>query len=129
MNESYFPYLPLLIGTGIVIGGVLVIFLLNALLGPKRKSVVKSQPFECGNPPSGNARRRLSVKYYLVAILFLIFDVEAVFLLPWAAEFNTFMKAPGSMPAVFLVEMFLFIIILAAALVYVLKKGVIKWEK
>ena len=112
--------------------GVILSFLLAAiivavmvsgsmLLGPRKRSPVKDQVFECGNAPSGPARGRFSVHFYLVAILFIVFDVEVVFLYPWAIVFRS-LGVPG------LVEMLLFIGVLAVGLAYVWKKGALAWN-
>jgi NADH-quinone oxidoreductase subunit A len=93
----------------------------STLLGVHRMSPVKAQAFECGNPPSGSARGRFSVRFYLVAILFIVFDVEVVFLYPWAIVFRR-LGLPG------LIEMLVFIAVLAAGLGYVWKKGALAWD-
>lgn len=114
------PYLPLLIV--FVFAGIIVLSLLLIayLLGPKSSSLVKGEPFESGNPPRGDARIRFSVKFYLVAMLFLIFDIEVVFLYPWAILFRRL--------GVFgLVEMGIFLLILVVGFIYVWKKGALEW--
>ena len=114
------PYLPLLIV--FLLAGIIVISMLSIayLLGPKKPSAVKSDPFESGNPPKGDARIRFSVKFYLVAMLFLIFDIEVVFLYPWAILFRRL--------GVFgLVEMGIFLLILIIGFIYVWKKGALEW--
>jgi NADH-quinone oxidoreductase subunit A len=95
--------------------------LVSWALGPRRPSVVKGEAFECGNPPTGSAWGRFSVKFYLTAILFIVFDVEVVFLYPWAIEFR-------SLGMVGFVEMLLFVGILALGLAYVWRKGALEWE-
>jgi NADH-quinone oxidoreductase subunit A len=90
-------------------------------LGPRRPSRVKSEPFECGNPSSGSAWGRFSVKFYLTAILFIVFDVEVVFLYPWAIQFR-------SLGMLGFVEMAVFVSILALGLGYVWRKGALEWE-
>lgn len=121
------PYVPMALVALLVVVAVLGIFVLNQVLGPKRPNALKGQAFECGNPPSGPSRRRFPVKYYVVALLFLVFDVEAVFLYPWAAEYRTFLADPG-IGLLALVEMMLFVGVLAAGLVYVWRRGALKWE-
>lgn len=127
MPSHLLPYVPMALVALLVIGGVLAIFVLNQVLGPKRPNARKGQAFECGNPPSATSRRRFPVKYYVIAILFLVFDVEAVFLYPWAAEYRTFLSEPG-LGTLALVEMLLFVGVLAAGLVYVWRRGALKWE-
>jgi NADH-quinone oxidoreductase subunit A len=90
-------------------------------LGPRRPSATKGEAFECGNPASGTAWGRFSVKFYLTAILFIVFDVEVVFLYPWALEFR-----PLGMLG--FVEMAVFVAVLALGLVYVWRKGALEWE-
>ena len=95
--------------------------LLGPLLGNAHMNSVKEQVFECGNPPTGPARERFSVRFYLVAILFIVFDVEVVFMYPWAIVFRG-LGVPG------LVEMIIFIAVLTAGLGYVWKKGALAWD-
>jgi NADH-quinone oxidoreductase subunit A len=90
-------------------------------LGPRRPSVTKGEAFECGNPASGSAWGRFSVKFYLTAILFIVFDVEVVFLYPWAIQFR-------SLGMLGFVEMTVFVAVLALGLVYVWRKGALEWE-
>jgi NADH-quinone oxidoreductase subunit A len=112
--------------------GVVVTFLLCAvivgvmcagsmLLGPRKWGKVKEQVFECGNPPTGPARYRFSVRFYLVAILFIVFDVEVVFMYPWAIVFRDLGVAG-------LIEMAVFIGVLGAGLAYVWKRGALVWD-
>lgn len=100
------------------LGGV---FLAGAtFLGPKRRSPLKDLPFDCGNPPMGNPHTRFSIKFYVVAILFLLFDVEAIYLFAWAPLARTL--------GVFgFIEMTLFIAILVLGLAYVWRKGALEW--
>jgi NADH-quinone oxidoreductase subunit A len=93
----------------------------GALLRPSRPSAVKAEAFECGNPPSGPAWRRFDVKFYLTAILFIVFDVEVVFLYPWAVTFR-----PLGMFG--FVEMAVFVLVLALGFVYVWRKGALEWD-
>src|SRR5690242_19089125 len=90
-------------------------------LGPRKPSAVKSEAFECGNPPTGPARGRFSVKFYLTAILFIVFDVEVVFLYPWAVIFR-----PLGMFG--FVEMAIFVLVLALGFAYVWRKGALEWS-
>lgn len=118
MVNDYFPLLLLFI-VALVIAFIAVG--LGILFGPRRPTKVKSQPYESGIVPFGPGRRRISVKYYLVAVLFILFDIEVVIFLPWAVAFrDAGMKG-------FLV-MLIFAIILEAAFVYAWKKGAMEWE-
>lgn len=100
----------------------IVMVILTSILGPSAPTALKAEPYESGiSRPIGGARERFSVKFYLVAMLFIVFDVEAVFLYPWAVNF----RALGLYG---LVEMFVFISVLFAGFVYVVKKGAIRWD-
>lgn len=95
---------------------------LSALIGVKRPSREKLGPYECGIPPVGNARERFSISFYLVGMLFILFDVEAVFLYPWAVIYR-FLKWFG------FGEMFLYVAILLAGYIYIWKKGALDWSR
>ena len=114
-------YLPLVAAMGIA--GLLGLFMLLAAtyLGPKSTSVVKASTFECGSTPVGTARQRFAVKFYVVALLFIVFDLEAVFLYPWAVQF----KVLGWFG---FFEMLVFASTLVLGLVYVWRKGALDWE-
>lgn len=99
----------------------LLFLALSMLLGPKRLSKEKLDPFDCGNPPLGSPRIPVSIKYYVVAILFILFDVEAIFLFAWAIIFQ-------ELGLFGLIEMMIFILILVGGLAYVWKKGALEWE-
>jgi NADH-quinone oxidoreductase subunit A len=106
-----------------VLAGTLVaaFILLASTLGPKKPSVVKSEPFECGQVPFSLPVGRLSVKYYLTAILFVLFDVELVFLYPWAVIFRE-LGTTG------LVEIFIFLGVLMAGFYYAWDNGALEWQ-
>lgn len=99
---------------------------LSSILGPKKPSRSKGSTYECGIEPLGEARNRFSVKFFLVAILFILFDVEVVFLFPWAILYRDFI-AEG-MGLVMLIEMALFLFILVLGLAYVWRKGALDWK-
>jgi NADH-quinone oxidoreductase subunit A len=123
--ESYFP-----IGLVLVAAFVLAVVMLTlaGMLGPRRYSAVKNAPFECGSVPVGTARERFSVKFYVLAILFIVFDIEAVFLYPWAVLLLPSEGYPGlGWPG--FVSMGIFAATLLAGLAYVWKKGVIDWSE
>ena len=100
-----------------------VILLLSALLGPRR-SRTSLTPYECGSLPFVSARQKLSVKFYLVAMLFILFDIEAAFMIPWAVTFKGFDAARLFV----LVEMVVFLGILIAGFVYIWSRGALEWE-
>ncbi len=115
-------YLPILVILLAAAGLATIIFTLGVVLGPKNPTAEKALPYESGSPSTGARNVRLSIKFYLTAILFVIFDIEAVFLYPWAALFRRL----GWMG---LVEMTLFLTVLVITLVYAWKKGALEWEK
>jgi len=114
-------YLPVLLFVLVGLGFGAVTIGLSTFIVPRRTNPAKSSAYECGVDPVGNARGRFSVKFYLVAVLFILFDIEAVFLYPWAVSF----RALGLYG---LIEMVLFIAILLAGYVYLLKKRALEWD-
>lgn len=124
MNHPYLPIL-ILLGIALVFSGAFMG--LSALIGPKKKNRSKLEPYECGVPLTGGARDRFSVKFYLVAIIFILFDVEAVFLYPWAVTLKQFVM--NGMGSFVFWEMVLFLSLLVLGLVYVWKRGALDWEK
>ena len=119
--ETPISYVPILIQLAVALGFVVTTIIATHFLGPKRKTKKKLDPFECGIESSGNARVPYSVRYFLTAILFVLFDVEVIFMYPWAVNF----KALGLTG---LLEMFLFIGLLLLGFFCVIKKGALKWE-
>ncbi len=125
MLQAHLPLLITLV-VAVVLGAV--ILGLGVLLGPRRASRIKEEAFECGNPPTGDARERFNVKYYMVAILFLVFDIEAVFVYPWAVTFSDSTKGKSALSPVFaLVEMLVFVAIILVGLAYAWRKGALEW--
>ena len=123
MPENYFArYIPLLIHLVIAFLVAAGIVVLSSLLGKHRPSKVKLQAYECGMTPTGDARERFSVKFYLVGMLFIPFDVEAVFMYPWAVVFRE-LKMFGFW------EMLVYIAIVLVGFWYVWKKGVLDWSR
>jgi len=118
MLLDYLPILILVVLAALFAGGSVVI---SALLGPRRPTPEKLSPYECGIEPVGTARERFSVKFYLVAMLFIIFDMETVFLYPWAVVYRE-LKLFG------VAAMGTFLLILLVGFVYVWKKGGLEWE-
>jgi len=102
---------------------------LAVLVGPSAKNAEKLKPFECGSEPIGTPRGRYSVKFYQVAILFLVFDIEAAFMYPWAQLYAKLSLTPTGQVSIFgFVEMLLFVVILVVALAYVWRKKAIGWD-
>ena len=121
MANNQSEYLPIAIQFFVALGFVVTTMVATHLLGPKRKSKIKLESFECRIESKGNARIPFSIKYFLVAILFVLFDVEVIFMYPWAVNFKDL--------GVFgLVEMFVFMALLLTGFFYIIKKGALKWE-
>ncbi len=120
--EQYLPvavYIVIVLVTGATMLG------LSVLLGPKNKIAGKGTPYECGVPLLGEARQRFSIRFYLVAILFVLFDIETVFLIPWAVTYRDLL---GSMGWVVIAEMLVFIGILFTGYIYAWKRGGLEWD-
>ena len=118
MPSDYIPIFAFLV---VALGFAAVTIGLSSIVGTKKPSRVKLMTYECGVDPIGSARRRFSVKFFIVAMLFIIFDIEAVFLYPWAVIFKD-LKVFG------FIEMGVFIAVLFVGLIYVWKKGALEWE-
>lgn len=119
MSETFIALL-ITLAVAVALPGAMV--LVSILVGPSRYSPIKDMPFESGITRTiGTARERFSIKFYMVAMLFIVFDVEAIFLFPWAVNFR-------SLGMLGLVEMFVFIGVLFAGYVYIVKKGALKWD-
>lgn len=115
-------YLPIIIQLGVAVGFVIIALYLSKQLGPKRKTLKKEDPFECGIESEGNARFPVSVKYFLTAILFVLFDVEVIFFYPYAVNFKEMGWAGFG-------ALVTFVIIFLMGFVYVWRKGGFEWEK
>lgn len=120
-------YLPILLLFGVALGFALLNNLLSEWFGRKRKNVGKTDAYECGMEPAGSARIRLSIHFYLVAVLFILFDVESVFLFLWAAAAET-LRAQD-MATLVLYEISAFVFVLVLALAYVWRKGGLEWDR
>lgn len=124
-RSSWLPVVLLIvIGVGFAIGNIV----LSLILGPKRTGPGKSITYESGMVPIGDTRRRFNVRFYLVAMIFLVFDVEIVFFYPWATVFPDAVvrRAPNALAL--LIEMLVFVVILLIAYFYAWGKGVFKWD-
>lgn len=127
MSETY---LPLLFVVVMAVALAAIMLSLSNWLGPKRPTPVKLEPFECGNPAEGPVLDRFNVRFYLVAILFLVFDVEAVFIYPWALMFRQSALGEGSLaPGIMALEMLSFVAILLVGLTYAWRKGALEWSQ
>ena len=135
MSRAYLPVLMLL---GFVVMNGLLIVALSALTVRSRPTPVKQTPYESGIPPLGDARERFSIKFYLVAILFIVFDIETVFMIPWGVYYKQLSCSVAVLPAntcpsghvsfFGLGEMLVFMVILLVGLAYVWKKGALQWD-
>src|ERR1700679_254831 len=113
-------YLPIIITVIVAAGFVITTMFVSNILGPKRKNKTKLDPFECGIESQGNARIPFSIKYFLAAILFVLFDVEVIFLYPWAVDFRSLGMAGFW-------EMISYMAVILIGFFYILKKGALKW--
>lgn len=117
----FMDYLPLFILTGLALVIALVAVGLGILFGPRRPTEKKSMPYESGMIPYGPGMRRMNIRYYLIAVLFILFDIEVVFFMPWAVAFRT-LGLPG------LALIVIFVVILEAAHLYAWKRGALEWD-
>ena len=128
MPDNYFArYLPFLIHILLASGIAGVIITLSWLIGERKPTRAKLSAYECGMTPIGDSRDRFSVKFYMVAMLFILFDVEAVFMLPWAVIYRRLPGITGSRMFGFW-EMLVYIGFVAVGLFYVWKKGILNWS-
>jgi NADH-quinone oxidoreductase subunit A len=118
-------YLPILlmfiVAAGFAVGNIL----LSQMVGQRKQTRTKLMPYECGKDPVGSARERFSVKFYLIAMIFILFDIEVIFLVPWAVVFRSLINEGLSTLAY--VEMMLFVVLLFVGYVYVWRKGAFDW--
>jgi NADH-quinone oxidoreductase subunit A len=118
MTEEYFPVLLQALVAMLLAAGLITV---SYLLGKRVKNRVKDMPYESGIVPTGDARQRFSVKFYLVAMLFIVFDIEAIFLYPWAVVYRELLM-PG------FIEMLIFVILILSGFFYIWKKGALDWS-
>jgi NADH-quinone oxidoreductase subunit A len=127
MKFSLYDYLPILL-IFIVAGGFATSqILLSQFVGQRKRTRTKLMPYECGKDPVGSARERFSVKFYLIAMIFILFDIEVIFLVPWAVVFKRLAGPEYGLRNLAYTEMMLFIALLAVGLIYVVKKGAFDW--
>ena len=119
-------FAPIFLMIVLAMGLALTLLKFAEILGPRRPRAVKASPYESGMDPIGTARERYSVKFYLVAMIFIVFDVEVVFMYPWAVSFKSFLDAGAGLGAFAVI--FVFIVILFVGLVYDIKKGGLEWD-
>ena len=118
LTEQYFPVLLQALVAMLLAAGLITV---SYLLGKRVKNRVKDMPYESGMVPTGDARQRFSVKFYLVAMLFIVFDIEAIFLYPWAVVYRELLM-PG------FIEMLIFVILILSGFFYIWKKGALDWS-
>src|SRR5215468_3536845 len=129
MPFRLYDYLPILlmfiVAGGFAVGNVI----LSQFVGQRKRTKTKLMPYECGKDPVGSARERFSVKFYLIAMIFILFDIEVIFLVPWAVVFRRLSAPEYGLSNVVYFEMIFFIALLAAGLIYVIKKGAFDWSE
>lgn len=114
-------YIPIFVLFGIALFFAILLPVLSVSLGPRRPNYRKESPYESGITPIGPAQRRLPVKFYLIAVLFILFDIEIIFLMPWAVTFR-------QLGLFGLVEVLVFLAILVVGFIWIWKKGALEWE-
>ena len=125
MLTDYFPIAVLVtLSTALAI----TITVLGHLFGPHRPTPVKLEPYESGMRPFGSAMRRVPARFYLIAVLFILFDIETIFFLPWAVTYQSFIQESHATGGFAFVEMLVFVGILLVGYVWVWKKGALEWE-
>ncbi len=120
-------YLPILlmfiVAGGFAVGNVI----LSQFVGQRKRTKTKLMPYECGKDPVGSARERFSVKFYLIAMIFILFDIEVIFLIPWAVVFKSMASQGADVRLFIYLEMMVFVLLLLAGYIYVVKKGAFDW--
>jgi len=121
--RNYFPLLLMFAVVAVIVGAIVFV---SSLLGPRKRGKVKDSPFECGFQPFQLPTDRFYIRFYLIAMLFILFDIEVVFLYPWAVNFKSMLATHGS--TIFW-SMAGFLTIITVGYVYAIKKGVLDWKK
>ena len=132
MDFTLSTYYPIFLYLLAILGFAVSALLVTHLIGPKRRTPVKQMPYESGMDPIGDARQRFDVKFYLIAILFLVFDVELLFLYPWAASYQDVgggaTVLPGPIRGIVFWELLAFLVTVVVAYVYAWRRGVFRWR-
>ena len=127
MQFRLYDYLPILlmfvVAGGFAVGNVV----LSTFVGQRKRTRTKLMPYECGKDPVGSARERFSVKFYLIAMIFILFDIEVIFLVPWAAVFKSMAGQGDAMRWFAYIEMMIFVGLLFVGYIYIVKKGAFDW--
>jgi NADH-quinone oxidoreductase subunit A len=129
MPFSLIDYLPVLLMFVVAAGFAVFNVFISQYIGQRKSTRTKMMPYECGKDPVGTARERFSVKFYLIAMIFILFDIEVVFLIPWAVVFKTLASPTYGLRVLVYVEMMLFVVLLLVGYVYILKKGAFDWSE
>jgi NADH-quinone oxidoreductase subunit A len=122
-------YLPILLMFVVAVGFAVTNILLSQFVGQRKRTRTKLMPYECGKDPVGSARERFSVKFYLIAMIFILFDIEVIFLVPWAVVFKRLAGPEFALANLVYGEMMVFVVLLLAGYLYVLKKGAFDWTE
>ena len=122
-------YLPILLMFIVAAGFAVTNVAVSRVVGQRKATRTKLMPYECGKDPVGSARERYSVKFYLIAMIFILFDIELIFLMPWAVVFRTLAGPEYGLRTLVYGEMMLFVALLLVGYVYVLKKGLFEWSE
>jgi len=127
MKFNLIDYMPVLLMFVVAAGFAITFITLSQLVGQRKRTRTKLMPYECGKDPVGSARERFSVKFYLIAMLFILFDIEVIFLVPWAVVFKTLAGPAYGLRTLVFTEMMVFVALLLAGYIYVIKKGAFDW--
>lgn len=125
---SLMDYAPILVMFTVAMGFAASQILVTQLIGPRKRTAVKLMPYECGKDPVGSARDRFSIKFYNVAVIFLLFDIEVLFMIPFAVAFKELFKVNVSYGTIAFIEIIVFIATLVIGLIYAWKKGTFDWN-
>ena len=129
MNFNLSAYLPILLMFIVAAGFAVTMILVSQLVGQRKRTRAKLMPYECGKDPVGSARERFSVKFYLIAMIFILFDIEVIFLVPWAAVFKALAAQGDAMRRFAYLEMMIFVGLLFVGYIYIVKKGAFDWSE
>ena len=127
MSFRLVDYLPILLIFVVAAGFAVTNIVLSMYVGQRKRTRTKMMPYECGKDPVGTARERFSVKFYLIAMIFILFDIEVIFLMPWAVVFKRLASPAYGLRTLVYVEMMVFVALLLAGYIYVIKKGAFDW--
>ena len=128
MDFSFSTYYPIFLYLAVIVGFALVTMVLAHVVAPRKETAVKQMPYESGMDPIGDARQKFDVKFYLIAILFLVFDVELLFLYPWAATYQGGSIIPSDFRECVFWEVQAFLLTVVVAYLYAWRRGVFRWR-